>query len=309
MLDRLTGLEVFAKVAAAGSFSAAARAMGMSQTMVTKHIAALETRLGAKLFHRTTRRLSITEARRSYLESSERILAEVEAADAAVAADRVEPRGLLRLNAPVSFGTRQIAPLLSEFAERHPLVTVELGLNDRRVDLAEEGWDIAIRIGNLSNSSLIARRIAPCRIVVCAAPSYLKARGTPLTVSSLAAHNCLGYTLSQRTPVDRWVFGARADVGVQISGNLRANNGDALRAAALAGQGIIHQPTFIVADDLRAGRLVALTLDQPTIELGGIYAVFPPNRHPPAKVRAFIDFIASHFAPEPPWDRDVASPH
>lgn len=309
MLDRLTGLEVFAKVAAAGSFSAAARAMGMSQTMVTKHIAALETRLGAKLFHRTTRRLSITEARRSYLESSERILAEVEAADAAVAADRVEPRGLLRLNAPVSFGTRQIAPLLSEFAERHPLVTVELGLNDRRVDLAEEGWDIAIRIGNLSNSSLIARRIAPCRIVVCAAPSYLKARGTPLTVSSLAAHNCLGYTLSQRTPVDRWVFGARADVGVQISGNLRANNGDALRAAALAGQGIIHQPTFIVADDLRAGRLVALTLDQPTIELGGIYAVFPPDRHPPAKVRAFIDFIASHFAPEPPWDRDVASPH
>lgn len=309
MLDRLTGLEVFAKVAAAGSFSAAARAMGMSQTMVTKHIAALETRLGAKLFHRTTRRLSITEARRSYLESSERILAEVEAADAAVAADRVEPRGLLRLNAPVSFGTRQIAPLLSEFAERHPLVTVELGLNDRRVDLAEEGWDIAIRIGNLSNSSLIARRIAPCRIVVCAAPSYLKARGTPLTVSCLAAHNCLGYTLSQRTPVDRWVFGARADVGVQISGNLRANNGDALRAAALAGQGIIHQPTFIVADDLRAGRLVALTLDQPTIELGGIYAVFPPDRHPPAKVRAFIDFIASHFAPEPPWDRDVASPH
>ena len=309
MLDRLTGLEVFAKVAAAGSFSAAARVMGMSQTMVTKHIAALETRLGAKLFHRTTRWLSITEAGRSYLESSERILAEVEAADAAVAADRVEPRGLLRLNAPVSFGTRQIAPLLSDFAERHPLVTVELGLNDRRVDLAEEGWDLAIRIGNLSNSSLIARRLAPCRIVVCAAPSYLKARGAPLTVSSLAAHNCLGYTLSQRTPVDRWVFGARADVSVQISGNLRANNGDALRAAALAGQGIIHQPTFIVADDLRAGTLVALTLDQPTIELGGIYAVFPPDRHPPAKVRAFIDFIASHFAPEPPWDRDVASPH
>jgi DNA-binding transcriptional LysR family regulator len=309
LLDRLTGLEVFAKVAAAGSFSAAARAMGMSQTMVTKHIAALETRLGAKLFHRTTRRLSITEAGRSYLESSERILAEVEAADAAVAADRVEPRGLLRLNAPVSFGTRQIAPLLSEFAELHPLVTVELGLNDRRVDLAEEGWDLAIRIGNLSNSSLIARRIAPCRIVVCAAPSYLKARGTPLTVSSLAAHNCLGYTLSQRTPVDRWVFGARADVSVQISGNLRANNGDALRAAALEGQGIIHQPTFIVADDLRAGTLVALTLDHPTIELGGIYAVFPPDRHPPAKVRTFIDFIASHFAPEPPWDRDVASPH
>jgi len=301
MLDRLTGLEVFAKVAGAGSLSAAARALGMSQTMVTKHIAALESRLGVKLFHRTTRRLSITEAGRNYLESSGRILAEIEAADAAVAADRVEPRGLLRLNAPVSFGTRQIAPLLAEFAQRHPRVTVELGLNDRLVDLAEEGWDLAIRIGNLSNSSLIARRIAPCRIVVCAAPSYLRACGIPRTVASLADHNCLGYTLSQRTPMDRWVFGG--DVGVQISGNLRANNGDALRAAAIAGQGIIHQPTFIVADDIREGRLVALALDQPTVELGGIYAVFLPDRHPPARVRAFIDFIASRFAPVPPWDR------
>lgn len=301
MLDRLTGLEVFARVAGAGSLSAAARALGMSQTMVTKHIAALESRLGVKLFHRTTRRLAITEAGRNYLESSARILAEIEAADAAVAADRVEPRGLLRLNAPVSFGARQIAPLLAEFAQRHPRVTVELGLNDRLVDLVEEGWDLAIRIGNLSNSSLIARRIAPCRIVVCAAPSYLRARGTPRTVASLADHNCLGYTLSQRTPIDRWVFGA--DVGVQISGNLRANNGDALRAAAIAGQGIIHQPTFIVADDIREGRLVALALDQPTVELGGIYAVFLPDRHPPARVRAFIDFIAGRFAPEPPWDR------
>jgi DNA-binding transcriptional LysR family regulator len=301
MLDRLTGLEVFAKVAGAGSLSAAARALGMSQTMVTKHIAALESRLGVKLFHRTTRRLSITEAGRNYLESSGRILAEIEAADAAVAADRVEPRGLLRLNAPVSFGTRQIAPLLAEFTQRHPRVTVELGLNDRLVDLVEEGWDLAIRIGNLTNSSLIARRIAPCRIVVCAAPSYLGARGAPRTVASLADHNCLGYTLSQRTPIDRWVFGA--DVGVQISGNLRANNGDALRTAAIAGQGIIHQPTFIVADDIREGRLVALPLDQPTVELGGIYAVYLPDRHPPARVRAFIDFIASRFAPEPPWDR------
>jgi len=279
----------------------------MSQTMVTKHIAALEARLGAKLFHRTTRRLSITEAGRSYLESSERILAEIEAADAAVAADRVEPRGMLRINAPVSFGTRQIAPLLAEFAARYPRTSVELGLNDRLVDLAEEGWDLAIRIGNLSDSSLIARRIAPCRIVVCAAPSYLEARGIPPTVSSLSAHNCLGYTLSQRTPVDRWTFGARGEVSVRVSGNLRANNGDALLAGALAGQGIIHQPSFIVADDLRAGRLVALTLDHPNVELGGIYAVYLPDRHPPAKVRAFIDFIAARFAPDPPWDRDLAA--
>ena len=138
--------------------------------------------------------------------------------------------------------------------------------------------------------------------MVCAAPSYLKARGTPQTVASLAEHNCLGYTLSQ-TPVDRWVFGARAEVNVQVTGNLRANNGEALRAAAIEGQGVIYQPTFIVADDLRAGTLVALSLDQPTVELGGIYAVSLPDRHSPAKVRTFIDFIVTCFAPEPPWDR------
>jgi DNA-binding transcriptional LysR family regulator len=275
--------------------------------MVTKHIAALEARLGVKLFHRSTRRLSITEAGRNYLEASERILADIEVADAAVAADRVEPRGLLRLNAPIAFGTRQIAPLLSEFAQRHPLVTVELGLNDRLVDLADEGWDLAIRIGSLSDSSLIARRIAPCRTVVCAAPSYLAARGRPRMVSSLAKHNCLGYTLSSVTGVDRWAFGAKGDATVSVSGNLRTNNGEALRTAAIAGQGLAYLPTFIVADDLRAGTLVTLDLDQPTVEFGGIYAIFLPDRHPAAKVRAFIDFLVDRFEPAPPWDAQLAT--
>lgn len=305
MLDRLTGLEVFAKVAASGSFSAAGRAMGLSQTMVTKHIAALEARLGVRLFHRTTRRLSITEAGRNYLEASARVLADLEAADGAVAADWVEPRGVLRINAPVSFGARQIAPLLCEFARRHPLVTVELGLNDRLVDLAEEGWDLAIRIGSLSDSSLIARRIVACRVVVCAAPSYLAAFGTPKTVADLARHNCLGYTLSRVTGVDRWTFGLRGEVAVRVSGNLRGNNGDALRAAAIAGQGLIYQPTFVVADDIRAGTLTAVTLDHPTLEFAGVYAVHLPEHHPAAKVRAFIDFLVSRFAPEPPWDRGL----
>ena len=305
MLDRLTGLEVFAKVAAAGSFSAAGRALGLSQTMVTKHIAALEQRLGAKLLHRSTRRLSLTDAGRNYLEASERILADMSAADAAVAAERVEPRGILRLNVPVSFGERQVAPLLPAFAAAHPLVSVELGLNDRLVDLAEEGWDLAIRIGTLSDSSLIARRIAPCRTVVCAAPSYFKARGVPRNVASLAQHNCLGYTLSNIAGVDRWTFGAKNNVVVKVTGNLRANNGDALRAAAIAGQGIIYQPAFVVADELQSGELVTLTLDQPTVEFGGIYAVYLPDRNPAAKVRAFIDFMAARFAPEPPWERGL----
>ncbi|HVZ51007.1 MAG TPA: LysR family transcriptional regulator [Pseudolabrys sp.] len=305
MLDRLTGLEVFAKVASTGSFSAAGRALGLSQSMVTKHVAAIEARLGVKLFHRTTRRLSLTDAGRGYLEAAERVLADMEAADATAAADRFEPRGLLRVNAPVSFGAEQIAPLLPDFARQHPRVTIELGLNDRLVDLAEEGWDLAIRIGNLADSSLIARRIAPCRTVVCAAPSYLAAHGTPRAVTELREHNCLGYTLSRTSGVDRWTFGARGGSTVEVSGNLRANNGDALRAAALGGQGIIYQPRFIVAGDLRGGALVEIAFDQPTVEFGGIYAVHLPDRHPAAKLRAFVDFLATRFSPEPPWDRVV----
>lgn len=309
MLDRFKSLEVFAKVAAAGSLSAAARAMGLSQTMVTKHIAALEARLGTKLFHRSTRRLSITEAGRNYLESAERILAELEAADGAVAADRYEPRGLLRLSAPVSFGARQIAPLLTEFARRHPGLKVELGLNDRQVDLAEEGWDLAVRIGHLSDSNLIARRIAPCRLMLAAAPAYIEAHGRPRVAADLANHNCLGYTLSRFAVAGYWAFGANRETKIDVAGNLCANNGDALRAAAVAGQGIIYEPTFVVADDLRAGTLVAITLEQPTMELGGIYAVYLPERNPAAKVRVFIDFLLERFGPVPPWDRNLMAAH
>ncbi|WP_025038067.1 LysR family transcriptional regulator [Bradyrhizobium sp. DOA9] len=305
MLDRLTSLEVFAKVAAAGSLSGAARAMNLSQTMVTKHVASLEARLGTKLFHRTTRRLSITEAGRSYLESAERILADMEAADAAIARERIEPRGLLRVNVPVVFGTRQIAPAIAEFSAAHPEVTVELGLNDRLVDLAEEGWDLAIRIGSLRDSSMVARKLAPNRLVVCAAPSYLARHGTPRSVADLAGHNCLGYTLSQQASAAEWLFGAEGEIRVQVNGTLRANNGDALRAATLSGLGLARQPTFIIADDLRSGALVTLPLDQPEIQTSAVHAVYLPDRRPPAKVRAFIDFLAARFAPVAPWDRGL----
>jgi DNA-binding transcriptional LysR family regulator len=305
MLDRLTGMEVFVRIANAGSLSGAARVMRMSQTMVTKHLAALEARLGTRLFHRTTRRLTITEAGRRYLDSTERLLADIESAEVAVAADRVEPRGLLRLNVPLVFGVRQIAPRLAAFAARYPGVTIDLGLNDRLIDLAEEGWDVAIRIGALRDSSLVARRLARCRMMICAAPSYLAARGTPRTTADLAGHNCLGYTLAQAGAA-RWRMGGAAAIDVAVSGNLRANNGDALLAAALAGQGLIYQPSFIVGDDLRAGRLVPITLEQPPSDQLAVYAIYLPERTPSAKVRAFIDFIADAFAPEPPWDHGLA---
>lgn len=299
MLDRFTGMQVLARVAALGSLSAAARALGMSQTMATKHLAALEHRLGVKLLHRTTRRMTLTEAGRGYLDAAERILADIDEAEARAAQDAVEVRGTLRLNAPLSFGIRAIAPLLAGLARRHPQLDVHLGLNDRYVDPVEEGWDLLVRIGNLASSSMIARRLAPCPTVVCAAPSYLARHGTPRVIGDLAGHNCLGYTLSRSIGSGRWGFGRDGHASIAVRGSLESNNGDALAIAAVGGMGIVYQPAFLVADDIAAGRLVALDLDHPTMDLGGIYAVYPAERRPPAKVRAVIDHLAESLAPAP----------
>ena len=302
MLDRLTGMQVFTRVVALGSLSAAARALGMSQTMATKHLGALEGRLGVKLLHRSTRRMPLTEPGRKYLDAAERILSEIEDVEAETAAEHVEVRGTLRLNVPVSFGTREIAPLVPEFSAAHPNLAMDVAFNDRHVDLIEEGWDMVVRIGRLEPSSLIARKLAPCRTALCAAPSYLSARSTPRTVSDLASHNALGYTLSRSVGEDCWTFGTDGSVIVKVSGNLKANSGEGLLAAAIAGQGLLYVPTFIVWRDLIEGRLVRLQLDQPTVELGGIYACYPPTRRPPAKVRTFIAFLAGKFGSEPHWD-------
>jgi DNA-binding transcriptional LysR family regulator len=304
MLDRITGMQVFVRVAALGSFSAAARALDLSQTMVTKHVAALEDRLGVKLLHRSTRKLVLTEGGRNYLTACERILSEIEEAEASASLDRIKPRGTLRLNVPLTFGFRHIAPALPEFTRLHPAVSFDLGLADRYVDLIEEGWDLAIRIGRLKDSSLVVRRLAPCRTVVCAAPSYLKQHGTPEKLDDLAQHNCLGYTLPSAIGASRWTFGPDGEIAVPVQGNLRANNGDALLAGAVAGQGLIYQPTFIVGDCLRDGSLVRVLGGYPTYQ-PGIHAVLPSSRQAPAKVRAFIAFLAQRFGPEPVWDRSL----
>ncbi len=307
MLDRFTGMNVFARVAALGSFSAAARALGMSPAMATKHVDAMEDRLGTRLFFRSTRKLTLTEAGQRHLSAVERILAEIEEADAAAAADVIEPRGTLRINAPLAFGLRQVMPAIADFAALYPALTIDIALTDRFVDLIDEGWDIAIRIGTLRDSSLIARALAPIRIALCAAPTYLAAHGTPKTTADLATHNCLGYTLPTPASAGRWPFGADGSIVVPVRGTLMANNGDALREAAIAGQGLVYQPTFILADDIRAGRLVPLTLDQPVARFGAAHAVYPGGRHPPAKIRALIDFLGRRWR-DAPWDHDLPLP-
>lgn len=304
MLDRITGMQVFVRVAILGSFSAAARALGMSPAMATKHVDALEDRLGARLFFRSTRKLTLTEAGQRHLQATERILAEIEEAEAAAAEDVVEPRGTLRLNAPLAFGLRQVMPAIADFAALYPALVIDIALTDRFVDLIDEGWDAAIRLGSLRDSSLIARSLAPIRMALCASPDYLAAHGTPKTIADLANHNCLGYTLPTPASAGRWMFGADGSIAVPIRGTLQVNNGDALREAAVAGQGLIYQPTFILADDIRAGRLVPLSLDRPVIRFGAAHAVYAGGRQPPAKVRVLIDFLGRRWR-DAPWDHDL----
>ena len=295
-MDRLTGLRVFARAAQAGSLSGAARQLDMSPAMAAKHVDALEVRLGIKLLHRSTRRLALTDAGATYLEAVQRILAEVDEADAAAASQRTLATGLLRLNAPLAYGVRAIGPLMPAFSRLHPAVTVELGLTDSVVDLVDQRWDLAVRIGALHDESLQARRLGDCALVLCAAPAYLDAHGMPRRVADLAQHNCLGYMLAARGGPHSWAFGRDGRVRQKVRGNLRASNGDALLAAALGGQGLIYEPSFIVGEAIARGALQALELDHPPRDLGGIHAVWPANRHPPAKVRAMVDFLVERLA-------------
>ncbi len=293
MPDRLTGIEVFAAAMRLGGLSAAGRELGISAAMAARHLDALEHRLGVTLVRRTTRRLALTEAGRHFLDKAEPLLASLAEAEDEASATTVAIGGKLRVSVPVSFGVLHIAPLAAAFGKLHPAVTLELGLNDRYVDLMEEGWDLAIRIGRLADSSLIARKLATVAMVVVAAPDYLARRGTPRTLADLADHDCLGFTLSETGGVRTWSFGVNGETKVPIRAVLQANNGDALTAAAAAGFGLAYTPRFIAARALAEGRLVSLTLDAPVIDPGGVYALTHPDRRPTAKTRAWIDFLAA----------------
>lgn len=300
-LDRLASMAVFARVVEAKSFSAAARQLGLSKSAVSKHVARLEEILGARLLQRTTRRLALTETGTVFHAHCLRVVAEAEEAEAAVTNLTASPRGFLRVSLPMTFGRMHVAPRLPDFLARHPDMTIEIGLNDRVVDLVEEGFDVAIRIASMPDSSLVARKLAPCRIVVCAAPRYLAVHGEPETPQDLGSHNCLGYTYTPNS-MDQWPFDGPAGLqSIKVTGNLIANNGEMLRDAAIAGLGVIRSPSFIVGDALADGRLKPLLCDYAVPSLS-ISAVYPSRRHLTPKVRAFIDYFAESYAGEPAWD-------
>jgi DNA-binding transcriptional LysR family regulator len=297
-MDRLATMDLFVRIADAGSFVAAAEQLGLSRAQASRAILDLEARLGTRLLNRTTRRLSLTEAGTAFYHRAQRISADVAEAEEEAAALHARPRGLLRDNAPMSFGVLQVAPALTGYLERYPEVSVDLTLNDRVVDLLEDGNDLAIRIGRLADSSLIARRLAPCRLMLCAAPSYLSAHGTPAHPSDLARHRCIAYAYGANR--DEWVFdGPEGEVRVRVGTRLQVNNGDAIQAAIREGYGIARQPDFIAAADLAAGRVVQILPEWHQQDIA-VYAVYPPARTLSAKVRSFVDHLVDRFA-DPPW--------
>jgi DNA-binding transcriptional LysR family regulator len=293
-MDRFLEMQSFQAVVDAGSFVGAADVLGVSKAAVSRHVVELENRLGIRLLHRTTRRVSLTPGGQTFYERSKDLLAELEAAEQEATSRSDAVRGLLRINAPFTFGILHLAPLWGRFRAQHPQLTLDVTLADRLVDLVEEGYDMAVRIAALPSSSLVSRRLATTTMAVCASPGYLLRHSTPLHPADLVQHQVIAY--SYLATKDEWHFnGPHGPVSVRTRPWMHTNNGDTCRAAALADQGIILQPRFLVGDDLAARRLVELMPEYRVPEVG-IYAVYPSRKNVPAKVRVMIDFLAGQLA-------------
>jgi len=301
-MDNLADVAVFVRVVERGSFTLAADELELSRAVVSKYVSRLEERLGARLLHRTTRRLALTEAGAALFEASRGALERIEEAEGAVAQLQSEPRGRLRVSAPMSFGILHLGPAMAEFARLHPRVTLDVRLDDRFVNLVEDGVDVAVRIGTLTDSSLVARKLTSTRVLACASPAYLAEHGEPETPEDLAAHNCLLYSYLSTANVWRFTAPDGREVPVAVNGSFRINNGIVLGEAAAAGHGILLTPSFYVAPLLRDGRLKRILASYRLPELG-IHAVYPQRSHVPPKVRAFIDFLAKRFGRKPEWEK------
>ncbi|USX17197.1 LysR family transcriptional regulator [Oxalobacteraceae bacterium OTU3CAMAD1] len=301
-MDRLRAMEVFVEVVRKNGFARAADALDTSPANVTRIIADLESHLGTRLLNRSSRKMSLTESGDALYERAKTIVEDMAEVEAIASSTSMTPRGLLRLNAPLSFGVLQLAPLWGKFMDEHPGVELEVALSDRVVDIVEEGYDMAIRISRSGSTSHAARKLATSQNICCAAPSYLEKHGVPKVPQDLAAHRCIGYRYA--ATADEWHFSdhlGQADV-VKVNCPMHTNNGDTARAVAVAGGGVIWQPTFLIGADLKAGRLVRVLPDYHLPDID-VLAVYPSRRHLSAKVRVMIDFLAEEFSGIPPWDR------
>jgi len=294
-MDRLQSLEVFAKVVELGGFARAAERLQLSASAVSRHVAELESHLGVRLLNRTTRKLSLTESGQAFHERTVQLLSDLEEAEIAVASSAVSPRGTLRLTCPIAFGEWYVAPAIAAFASRHPQLRFDVELSDRMVDLVDEGFDLAIRIGTSPSQALIARPIGETRLVCVASPDYIARNGIPKVPQDLAKHRCLVYSYQSVRDVWRFTDARGAEHAVRIAGPAMSNNGRFLTALAACGVGISIEPDILVRDELRSGRLIELLAGYrpPAVP---IHAMYPSRRHLSAKVRTFVDFIALRFA-------------
>ena len=302
-MHKFEDLQAFVAVVEAGTFTAAAERLNLAKSAVSRRVSALEERLGVQLLRRTTRVLNLTDTGQSFYEHGARILADLDEAEAAVQQEHGELRGTLRVALPLSFGVRHMCKPIAAFSHRHPHLKFDLDLNDRRIDLVEEGIDVAIRIAHLADSSLIARKLFDMRSVVAASPVYLKTHGAPNSPEELRDHDCLIYSNLSDPERWRWTDADGKQRAVHVRATMRASSGDFLTNAAAHGLGIIIQPTFLAAEAIRHGNLVPILTDF-TWPVTPAYAVYPPTRHLSYRVRAFIDFLVERFSGEPQWDRD-----
>jgi DNA-binding transcriptional LysR family regulator len=298
-MDRFQANRAFVQVVESGSFVGAAAKLNLSTTAVSRLVADLEKHLQTRLLHRTTRRLHLTERGRAYFERCAQILAELEEAEREAAQEATEPSGTIRLTTSVNFGTHQVTPAIAAFLARHARVRFDVSLSDRVVDMIEEGFDLAIRIGGSSGQNLVVRKLGETRLVPCASPGYVARHGAPAAPEDLAGHNCLTYEYAMR---DTWTFrdAAGRDRTVRVAGSLNSNHGDLNAAAAVQGLGIALEPDFIVGRELRSGALVPVlaSFDAPVLP---VYAVYPSRRFLPVKVRAFVDFLVERFTGLKGW--------
>ncbi len=293
-MDKYQEMRVFTAVVDAASFVGAGDALGMSKAAVSRYVSELEQRLGVRLMHRTTRKLSLTPEGELFLARCRDILASIDASEAEISTRSVTASGLLKVSVPVSFGISHLAPLWSEFLDRHPQITLDIQLADRVIDLVDEGFDLAVRIARLPDSSLVSRRLASTRLVLCAAPSYLKRRGTPQHPSELTQHEVVSYSLMAMG--DQWQFiDPEGPVSAKVRPRMWSNNGDTCISAALQGAGIQLQPTFLIEQQLASGQLVEILPQYRSVELG-IYAVYPSRKFVLPKVRALVEFLSTKLA-------------